>query len=705
MTVQTNTSTASFAGNGTTTAFPIGFKFNSAADLALMLIDDSTGSALPLVLNSHYVVTGAGDDAGGLVTLITAPADGQTLKVRREVDVLQQTDLRNQGKFFAEVHEDAFDLLTMIAQQHAEGINSAIRVAESDSPPSRLPPAVIRANQVMAFDSNGDPVAVIPVSGSVGEFAINLLNSVDPAKGASLVGYKGRTLHARLGLDAFPRDFGAAGDGVTNDTTPVQSAIATGAPVRIHDSHVVASPISVPAELELKADPGGQIIATSASSVLNLDGAHGSVIDGVKSTGNAAPDSAQSKMFVNTQTTGSANNCEYRNLDLSGFTLGLNLTKGTGNKVLGGRYGGMVYSPVTLGSAGGYGVLLQGEKNTEIAGVTFTASATDRHAVYVSKLVTDPVAVGHCEDVNIRDVAVDWLATNGTGDESKLIFAARSPAGLFVKNVASKGGSGFVRVLTENGPASNIAILGNSAFQVESRNSQFCAPLAIGQAGTGYSVSRVTISGNRTRISRGAGQPAARDCGGLFSNVNNMHITDHISTVDSGVMFSFDSCTDVLLDNITDIVSGLNGPNTQPVLAFTGTCARFTIGKIAHQRADISSKRALFGGLDNVTDMTCLFGRTFKVITNGAGGYTLSDPWDLVSSVTLNTGNLVVQFKAHVTQAAADDAQYRLTSATHANAYRSGSASKTGTVVVMTFAGAAANPQSSVFTVEGILSK
>ena len=31
--------------------------------------------------------------------------------------VVQETDLRNQGKFFAEVHEDAFDYLTMLIQK------------------------------------------------------------------------------------------------------------------------------------------------------------------------------------------------------------------------------------------------------------------------------------------------------------------------------------------------------------------------------------------------------------------------------------------------------------------------------------------------------------------------------------------------------------------------------------------------------------
>lgn len=191
MTVQTSSSTASFAGNGVTTTFPLGFKFNAASDLVVLAINDATGAVANLTLNSDYTVSGAGNDSGGSITT-TLPADtGVTIKVARVLDILQLTDLRNQGSFFAEVHEDAFDLLTMFAQQNAADSNQAIRVAVDDPTPARLPRAISRALKVMAFDSNGDPVAVIPTSGDIGTFAMDLLNSEDITKGAAMVGWRG----------------------------------------------------------------------------------------------------------------------------------------------------------------------------------------------------------------------------------------------------------------------------------------------------------------------------------------------------------------------------------------------------------------------------------------------------------------------------------------------------------------------------------
>lgn len=50
--------------------------------------------------------------------VLTSPlAIGWQISIARELAPTQETDLRNQGKFFAEVHEDAFDKLTMLIQQ------------------------------------------------------------------------------------------------------------------------------------------------------------------------------------------------------------------------------------------------------------------------------------------------------------------------------------------------------------------------------------------------------------------------------------------------------------------------------------------------------------------------------------------------------------------------------------------------------------
>ncbi len=119
MTIVNQDFDVSFAGNGVQTVFTVLFKFLADTDLNVLLIDDTTGVAVLQTLTTDYSVTGAGDDAGGTVTMVVAPPTGQTLRIVRWVPFTQQTDYLENDKFPAETHEDALDKLTILVQQIA----------------------------------------------------------------------------------------------------------------------------------------------------------------------------------------------------------------------------------------------------------------------------------------------------------------------------------------------------------------------------------------------------------------------------------------------------------------------------------------------------------------------------------------------------------------------------------------------------------
>ncbi len=118
MTVPSTRFREDYAGNGSATSFPYAFRIFKAADLVVTKTDNS-GNETTLTLGTHYTVTGAGSYNGGAVVLTTALPTSYRLTIERVLAIRQDTDLRNQGEFLAETHEDAFDRLTMIVQRLA----------------------------------------------------------------------------------------------------------------------------------------------------------------------------------------------------------------------------------------------------------------------------------------------------------------------------------------------------------------------------------------------------------------------------------------------------------------------------------------------------------------------------------------------------------------------------------------------------------
>ena len=132
MTISTTTSRVSYNGNDVTVGFSFPYLFLANADLVVILYD-SLGVGTTQVLDTDYTVTGAGDIAGGTVTMTTAPATGEQLVIYREMDLTQEVDYITGDAFPADTHERALDRLTMIAQQLNETLGRSIKVPVSSS--------------------------------------------------------------------------------------------------------------------------------------------------------------------------------------------------------------------------------------------------------------------------------------------------------------------------------------------------------------------------------------------------------------------------------------------------------------------------------------------------------------------------------------------------------------------------------------------
>lgn len=159
MTVATSTNRVDYTGNGSTTVFSFSFRIFANSDLVVTRATPA-GVETTLVLGTDYTVTGAGSYNGGSVTLASALANNYKLTILRELDLTQETDLRNQGSFFAETHEDVFDRMTMVAQQLQEQIDRS----------AKLP--ITSAEDTEALIA--DIVLLADISGDIGTVADNI---------------------------------------------------------------------------------------------------------------------------------------------------------------------------------------------------------------------------------------------------------------------------------------------------------------------------------------------------------------------------------------------------------------------------------------------------------------------------------------------------------------------------------------------------
>ncbi len=118
--------------NGVTTTFPYGFRILDKSHVRVVLAD-ADGVETDLVVEVNFTVSGVGDAGGGDVVVTPAPAAGNTITNLRKPPFTQETDLQNQGAYYAQTVEDRFDMITMQIQTVKERSDRSIALPASDA--------------------------------------------------------------------------------------------------------------------------------------------------------------------------------------------------------------------------------------------------------------------------------------------------------------------------------------------------------------------------------------------------------------------------------------------------------------------------------------------------------------------------------------------------------------------------------------------
>lgn len=207
MTVTTVATALSYHGNGLTTTFVTPF-YTIDTDIVAIFRNSAGGSAT-LTLGTDYTVEGAGEAAGGTLTIINPSyvpdfaTDGSTLVIDTAIPATQPIDLPEGGPFPSADVEAELDRVTRLIQQLQGSVARCIGAPVGDLATSmQLPAESLRKSRVLAFDASGNPVVL-----TIAELA--LLPSLLPV-------YPMRTA----------ADAGLYGDGLTDDSYLLQVDMA-----------------------------------------------------------------------------------------------------------------------------------------------------------------------------------------------------------------------------------------------------------------------------------------------------------------------------------------------------------------------------------------------------------------------------------------------------------------------------------------------
>jgi hypothetical protein len=213
MTLTTTDTSSSHVGNNVTVLFNVGFQFFNSDEIAVYKRVISTGVETLQVEGTDYTVTG-GDGLDGQIDFTVdaaPPADTEEIHIRRVTDKTQENDFTPSQVFPNASVERALDRSVARDQEDAADISRAMTIPITDGAlDMALPSSVSRASKVLAFDSSG-----LPVMSVMDDQSLLTVIATDSTTARS---HQERWSERRNVLD-----YGAVGDGSTDDSDEIQA--------------------------------------------------------------------------------------------------------------------------------------------------------------------------------------------------------------------------------------------------------------------------------------------------------------------------------------------------------------------------------------------------------------------------------------------------------------------------------------------------
>lgn len=180
MTLAVQSRIVRYAGNGATTTFAIPFSFyttNSAVEVTLKASD---GTETLQTISVHYSISGTN------VVMVTAPATGQTLIIRSNLDLQQQAvDFTDNVPFLPTTVEDGLDRVAAMVQQLGEIVSRCWRVRKGNTNTNIEYRGSQSASTSIGWSSDGSYLQDGPSFGDITNAATYAANAATSASSAA----------------------------------------------------------------------------------------------------------------------------------------------------------------------------------------------------------------------------------------------------------------------------------------------------------------------------------------------------------------------------------------------------------------------------------------------------------------------------------------------------------------------------------------
>ena len=483
---------------------------------------------------------------------------------------------------------------------------------------------------------------------------INAGNATAISYTASFPGAVQQTVQTKLEQYVSVKDFGAVGDGVTDDTAAIQAALDSGAKTIVGvagDNYMITAPLTLSASGVTFSGYGATITqATTNTNGLEIgyDGASFVQVSDITISGfefvgadDGLTTTASGAIVVystsaNPYTT--ANGCQRIKVDncrASGWAFGVVATGVNGLLVSDSYFTGMKYHSSTV--AGGYGVLAQTCFDVQVVDNRFVAQNGDRHAIYIS---ADPSRTKNsdnvCKQVVVSGNIVDWTGVSAiTGFETCMM--SRGVFDFTVSNNVFKGGYGGLDYEIENAPGENISITGNVFDGVLTPGTSTRGAVNFLRTAGSNRASNITVSGNSIKLSGEYAIGVQIDHSDYVSVTGNT-INSPNNTSSFGIN-CLDSTAVTLGSNVIRMGNGY------AAIAFNGANDNITIDK--NQISGASYFRFKF--FSNPTNLRFGYNRTFAISTDGLGGITVvNGDEDVVSAAASDVNGVSIDLQPWV---------------------------------------------------------